>query len=83
MAVDDRGDRLFPRPDFAQAAGHQADEEGDGEVMVALEEPCQSLREGYDADDRADAENAEADNVALIDRGQHKLVFAQALEAPE
>ena len=56
VAVDNGGDGFLPGPDLAQATGHQSNQDGDGGVVVALEEPGQDLCEGDDADDGAGAD---------------------------
>ena len=75
----------LPRPDLAQGADHEADQQGDGEVMDFFEQPAEHPDEGSDADHQSEGEKAEGEEVLpeidsgleLVDRVEHVVVLAE------
>ena len=66
----------LPRPHLTQAAQQQADQNGHGNIMIALEEPAEDLGEGDQANCGAEGDQGQGEEIALVDSTQYALVFA-------
>lgn len=77
MAVGHPGQVQLPRPDLAQAAQHQARQDGHGRVMVSFEQPAENLGERHDPDNSPGAHQGDRLKIALVDGAQDRLVFSE------